>query len=79
MTSPRYTVYHSHYSLPSIIARFLVAVRGSPNDGVDDVFTEKVIDLFAGEQLSALFQAGGDVVADVCAPERLFDDLILSE
>ncbi|KAF2174265.1 hypothetical protein M409DRAFT_49123 [Zasmidium cellare ATCC 36951] len=67
MTSPRYTVYHSHYSLPSIIARFLVAVRGSPIDGLDDGFTEQVIDVFAGEQLSALFQAGGDVVADIPA------------
>lgn len=65
MSHPRYTLYHSHYSLPSIIARFVVSMRGSPSDGVVSTVTEHAIDIFAGEQLSALFREGGDVITDV--------------
>lgn len=79
MSSTKYTLYHSHFSLPSIIARFLVAMRGSSANGVDHTFEGHVINIFAGEQLSALLREGGDVMEEVERPTSVEASSMLTE
>ena len=71
MEPVKYTLYHSHYSLPSIIARFLVAMRGESSDGVRRNFEECAVDIFAGEQMSAFFRERVDIMEEVSANTRL--------
>ena len=50
-TKPTHVLYHFHYSICSIMARYTYALRGSPTDPKDEIrIEEKSVALDKGEQ-----------------------------